>query len=306
MARMIRRLATVVCCALLLAGGGSAVLAVPSAAAAPAAVDDWTHDWEVVQLMQSQPATSVVVYYVGDSTARESVVDDPLWTTQLQERAAAAGKTSSAVAYSLTAHSQTFGMDGQLIRALPATPEGVPRGIVIIGLELTRFIGPPLTQPAAAVVPPSPGEPPVLSPWARHKYADRSPLSLAHKRALVPRWMERHWEDFVDNRSANLAAIARLVDACRKKGLRPVLLDLPLDLAVARHGLDAPRDSYRAACRRLARRRDVPYLSYQRPLRVPSACFWDLMHLLPPGGERWQSLLTDEVVRLLPKDQPAT
>jgi len=41
-------------------------------------------------------------------------------------------------------------------------------------------------------------------------------------------------------------------------------------------------------------------------LRVPSACFWDLMHLLPPGGERWQSLLTDEVVRLLPKDQPAT
>ena len=306
MARMIRRLATLVCCGLLLAGGGSALLAGPSAAAAPAAVDDWTHDWEVVQLMRSQPATSVVVYYVGDSTARESVVDDAQWTTQLRERAEAAGKVPSAVAYSLTAHSQTFGMDGQLIRALPATSEGVARGIVVIGVELTRFIGPPLTQPAAAVTPPAPGEPPVLSPWARHKYAGRSPLSLAHKRALVPRWMERHWKGFVDNRSANLAAIARLVDACRDKGLRPVLLDLPFDLAVAGHGLDRPRESYRAACRRLASRRHVPYLAYERPLRVPSAWFWDLMHLLPPGGERWQSLLTDELVRLLPKDQPVT
>ncbi len=306
MARMIHRLATVVCCLLLLAGGWSAFLVTPSTAAASAAVDDWTHDWEVVQLMRSQPPASVVVYYVGDSTARESVVDDQLWTAQLQARATAAGRASSAVAYSLTAHSQTFGMDGQLVRALPATPEGVPRGIVVIGVELTRFIGPPLKQPAAAVAPPSPGEPPVLSPWARHRYADRAPLSLARKRALAPRWMERHWKGFVDNRSANLSAIGRLVDACRKKGLRPVLLDLPMDLAVVRHRLDTPRDSYRAACRRLARRLHFPYLAYGRPLRVPNACFWDLMHLLPPGGERWQSLLTDELVRLLPKEQPAT
>ena len=303
---MTRRLATLVCCALLLAGGGLALVAPPSAAAASAAVGDWTHDWEVVQFMQSQPATTVVVYYLGDSTARESVVNDTLWTTRLQKRAAAMGKAPSAVAYSLAGHNQTFGMDLQLIQAMPATPGGVPRGIAVIGVGLTRFAGPPLTQPPAAVAPPSPGEPPVLSAWARHRYADRSPLSLAHKRALVTQWTERHWEGFVANRSANLAELAQLVDACREKRLRPVLLDLPLDLAVVRPGLDAPRDSYRAACRRLARRRDVPYIAYAHPPRLPSACFWDLMHLLPPGSARWQSLLTDKLVRLLPKAPPAT
>jgi len=300
---MIHRLATVVCCALLLAGAGLALAGLPSTAAASAAVDDWTHDWEVVRLMHAQPATSVVVYYLGDSTARESVVSDALWTTRLQRRAAAAGKVSSAVVYSLTAHNQTFGMDGQLIGSLPATPAGVARGIVLIGVGLSRFIGPPLRQPAA-VTPPSPGEPPVLSPWVRHKYAERSPLSLAHKRALVPRWLQRRWAHFVDDRAANLGAIGRLVDACRKKRLRPVLIDLPLDLAVVRHGLDAPRDSYRAACRRLARRRHVLYVAYADPPRLPNACFWDLMHLLPPCSARWQSLLTDDLVRLLPKEQP--
>jgi hypothetical protein len=295
----------VLAAALVCALGGLILVATAQAdTPTPTAVDDWTHAWEVVQLVQAQPATSVTVYLLGDSVARESVVDDAAWTAQLQERAAAAGRASP-TAFTIAGHNQTFGMDRQLIRALPGTPEGVPRGIVIISVGLSRFIGPPLTQPPAVVEPPPAGGLPVLSVWERHRYSDREPLSRARKRALVRRWMERRWDGFVGNRFANLVAILRLVDTCRKRGLRPVLLDQPLDLVVVRGGLDAPRDSYRSACRRIARRHHFTYLAYADPPRLPTACFWDLMHLLPPGSERWQSRLSDQLVELLPEAPPA-
>ena len=98
--------------------------------------------------------------------------------------------------------------------------------------------------------------------------------------------------------------MSRLITLCRGKGLRPVLLNLPLDLRVVGHGLDRPRIAYSAGCRRLARRYHVPYLSLAGPAPIPTSSFWDLMHLLPPGSARWQSLLTDDLVRLLPKEQP--
>jgi hypothetical protein len=145
MARVIRRLATVLGVMFLCALGPPAVAAAAPASPAPIAVDDWTHGWEVVQFMQAQPAASVVVYYLGDSVVRESVVDDTAWTALLQERAAAAGKVPPIAAFTLAGHGQGFGMDRQLIRALPATPEGVARGIAVIGVGLSRFIGPPVT-----------------------------------------------------------------------------------------------------------------------------------------------------------------
>jgi hypothetical protein len=116
--------------------------------------------------------------------------------------------------------------------------------------------------------------------------------------------MDRRWGGFLASRHADLVAIVRLVDACRQRGLRPVLLDQPLDLEVVRDGLDAPRGSYRSACRGLARRYHFTYVTSARPLRLPTAYFWDLMHLLPPGSGRWQSLLSDRLVQLLPEAQP--
>lgn len=302
---MTRYIATILATVLLGALGAWAAPAAAFADPAPVTVDDWTHGWEVVQLVQAQPASSVVVYYLGDSVARESVVDDARWTAQLQGRAAAAGRVPPVAAFTLAGHNQGFAMDRQLIRALPPTPEGVPRGIAVIGVGLSRFIARPLTQPPAVVQPPAPGEPPVLSAWDRHRYADRRPLSRVRKRELVSRWMTRRWDGFLASRRANLLAILRLVETCRQRGLRPVLLDQPLDLEVVGHGLDAPRGSYRSACRRLSRRYHFTYLAYAHPLRLPTAYFWDLMHVLPPGSARWQSRLSDQLVGLLPEAQPA-
>ena len=275
------------------------LLALP--AAAVARVGDWQHAWEVVQLTQLRPSSGTPIFYLGDSTARESTVRDAVWTLQLRRRAAAAGKTTATVAFTLASHSQTLGMDLQLVEAMPARKAGAPPGIALIGVGLSRFIGPPVGGRRVAVKPPAPGREPVIHPWVQHRYADRDPLPLARKRELVPRWMDRRWAGFQEYRAANMRALDRLLALCRAKGLRPVLVEAPLDVRVVRRGLDRARESYRTGCLTLARRHHAGYISLQRPVPLPTLSYWDLMHLLPPGSRVWQSRLNDQLVELLPR-----
>ena len=279
------------------------LLALP--AAASARIGEWRHAWEVVQLAQLRPPLGTPVFYLGDSTARESTVRDALWTQQLRRRAAAAGKTTATVVFTLASHGQTFRMDRQLLSAMPARTAGTPPGIAVIGVGLSRFIGPPVRRRPAAVKPPAAGRAPVLHPWVQHLYTDREPLPLTRKHELVPRWMDRRWDGFRRYRRDNLRAVDRLLALSRARGLRPVLLEMPLDVRVVGGGLDRPRGAYQAALRRLAKRHHAEYLSLNARGALPTGVFWDLMHLLPPGSQAWQSRLSDELVRLLPRTQPA-
>jgi hypothetical protein len=286
------------------------LLSLSAAPARAGGVDDWVHTWEVVQYSQvrltlpdpstGELPTGAVVYYLGDSIARESTVSDEVWTRQLQTRAAAAGRRADAVAFTVASHNQTFGMDETIVEGLPATPAGGLRGIVLIGVGLSRFVGPPLSEPPARVAPPPAGALPELSPWVQHHYDDRPLLSVTRKKELVPRWMDRRWASFKRNRAANLAAIGRVIVACKAKGLRPVLLDLPLDLAVVGNGLERPRSSVSAGCRDLARRYHIRYLSFLRSIALPNTAYWDIHHLVKTGYVSWQSRLSDELVRLFP------
>ena len=279
------------------------LLALPTAASAQ--IGEWRHGWEVVQLVRLAPPTGTPIFYLGDSTARESTVRDALWTLQLRRLAAAAGRTTATRVFTLASHGQTFRMDRQFIAAMPPRGAHTPRGIALIGVGLSRFIGPPIGRPSAAVTRPAPGKPPVLHPWIQHLYTDRPPLPLSRKHELVPRWMRRRWAGFHRDLGANFAAIDRLLALCRAKGLRPVFVDLPLDVRVVGHGLDKARADYHAGCRRLARRYHAPYLSLQPP-PLPTGVYWDLMHLLPPGSHRWQLRFSHRLVDLLPRVQPAT
>jgi hypothetical protein len=130
-------------------------------------------------------------------------------------------------------------------------------------------------------------------------------LPLTRKHELVPRWMDRRWDGFRSNRKANLRAIGKLLELSKAKGLRPVLLEMPLDVRVVGDRLDRPRGAYRLAVRRLARHYHARYLSLQAASPLPTDSFWDLMHLLPPGSRIWQSRLSDRLVELLP-EAPAT
>ena len=284
------------------------VILLPSAAAASTGVDDWVHAWEVVRLVdyrQSQPwpPDGIMVYYLGDSIARESTVSDADWSRQLALRAATAGK-ATAFGFTVAGHNQTFGMDERIVEGLPVTPDRQPRGIVLIGVGISRFIGPPAPLDPAALDPVAPDAEPPLSAWVQHRYEGRAPLSPARKRELAARWMERRWDGFQANRRANFAAINRLIAACKAKRLRPILFDLPLNFAVVGHRLDKPLSVIRGRCTDIARRNGIKYLRFNRSLGLRSAVFWDLHHLLGPGTTRWQSRLSDELVKLLPDAQP--
>ena len=292
--------------AVLLTLAAAALLAALPAAAS-AAVDDWRHEWEVLRLVtylqQQDPAPrGAMIYDLGDSIARESIISDSTWTTQLANRAGKAGKPAPR-AFTLAGHNQTFGMDEQLVAALPKTPVGQRPGIVLIGVGISRFIGPPLEATLVDLDPPAPGVEPDLSPWERHVYDGRKPLSLARKKELVPRWMERRWAAFQANRDKNFDAITRIIKLCKAKGLRPVLLDQPLDMKLVGSGLDKPRLSIRSGCDTLVKRygasHGLRYLHFTRSVGIPTRYYWDMHHLFAPGARLWQSRLSDELVKLL-------
>ena len=306
----------------------AAIVAVPAAAcaasspvASPAAqtasparagsVDDWQHEWEVLRLVeylqgQVSPPAGPMIYDLGDSITRESITKDygaRSWTQQLDARAAKAQKVQPR-AWTLAGHNQTFGMDEQLVGAIPATPDGQPKGIVLIGVGISRFIGPPLKETPPQIAPPTPGVEPGLSAWQRHVYDGRPPLSLTRKKELVSRWMERRWTPFQNKLDANFAAITRIIKVCAVKGLRPVLLDQPLDMKIAGTGLDKPRLKIRDRCdglvRRFGKTYGVRYLHFTRSVAIPTKDYWDMHHLFDPGARLWQSRLSNELVKILP------
>jgi hypothetical protein len=290
--------------ALVAALAALTLLALLPTSAAVAGVDDWQHTWEVVQFAtalqdQAVPPHGAMVYYLGDSIARESTVSDAKWTDMLGAKAKRAGKVP-AFGYTVAGHNQTFGMDETIVEGLPPTQAGQPAGILLIGVGISRFIGPPTPLQPFPLDPTPSGQLPRLSPWNQHHYDGRAPLPTARKRELVQRWMDRRWAGFKRNKAANFAALRRIIIAAQAKGLRPVLLDLPLNVAVVGHGLDKPRAAIRAGCTELAKMPRVRYVRFNDSIGLPSADFWDLHHLLEPGYKLWQARLSGELVRLLP------
>ena len=299
-----RRLRGGLCALALVLAAVTASAALP--AVASAGVDDWVHIWEVVRLaeyQQSQPSPppGVFVYLLGDSIGRESVVSDASWKKAMAKKAAAAGKVTVSAAYDVSGHNQTFGEDEKIVQGLPSTPLGRPKGIVLIGVGISRFIGPPKADVHPASLPGTNIEPPPLSAWVQHHYDGRRPLPLSRKRELVPRWMDSRWTGFKAYRKDNVAKIQEVVDLCQSKGLRPIILELPLDLRVVGSGLDRPLHAIRNDMTRLASREGIRYIRFDRALNLPTSSFWDLHHLLRPGYERWQARLSAEVVKGLPK-----
>jgi len=268
------------------ASAAGAPSAKPAATPSAAGGDDWAHVLQVVANLKAQPPDEPVICLLGGSAARESTIDDASWAAQINELGG-----PSVVAYNLGSRNRTLEQDVELIKALPETP-----GIVYIGINVGRFTAAPsnptldLPEPTAS-----------LPPYRQHQYSQSKILSVAKKRSLLSEWLAKRYPAFTKNYASNLKTLERLLVACKDRGLHAVLLELPRDTAIVGDALNAPVARYTSGCRALARKRDVPWVSFVSAARLPNADFYDLWHLVEPGRAVWQRLLSAKTVALLKK-----
>jgi hypothetical protein len=74
------------------------------------------------------------------------------------------------------------------------------------------------------------------------------------------------------------------VRLCRRRGFRPVLMEFPVDLEMAGDTFSRARARYRADCRRLVARYDIPFLDFVVEAGLRNAEVYDLFHLVEPGA----------------------
>jgi hypothetical protein len=249
-------------------------------AAAP--VSEWDHVLQVVAWLRYRAPQRRVVYLFGGSAARESVISESSWAAQV--RAVSGG---SAVTYVISSRCQTYVEDTIIVNQLP---EG--RGVALISVGPTRFTM--LHEPASVPQDSARSWPP--GPWFQHHY-DRSPsLSGAEKRNLVQAWVQDRYGVFLSRYPDRLIELDTLVQACLARGLRPVLLEMPLNLPVIGHAFDDARVTYQTGCLELAAKYDIDYVRFVSDLGLRGTDFYDLQHLLPSGRSKWQARLSQELV----------
>jgi hypothetical protein len=269
-------------------GGGDAAPGVAASSPAAASETGASPD-SATTVAAGDPAPGApAVYLVGGSSARECLESNAAWAAAIR---AAGGPEVLAV--DLGATNQSFSADRRLI-------QGMPKGsVVLIGVSLGRYTSPPPrklgdkpldAESRAALA----GEVEI-----RHRYSEKRIHTDERKGEILDLWLAERYELYRRNYEANHEELERLVRACRDRGLRVALLELPINLEFVGDRLDAPRATYLEDCRRLAAVNGVPFLSFVEEVGLRNTEFYDLMHLVEPGREKWQARLAEEVVALL-------
>jgi len=267
----------VLAAAVLLTASSAAV-----ATAAPRPGADWHHALAVLKTLRKQPPRVPIVYLLGDSLARECTVDDRSWATQV--RRYGGGRI---MAFNLGSRHQTFGQSAALVGVMPRRP-----AIVFIGVDPGRFAAAPV-KPVLRL------DRRLAASYAQHHYTGSGILSVARKKAMVRDWVRRRYPAFRRSYLGNLLRLEALIVACERRGLRPVLLELPLNTAVAGHSFDRALSTYRYGCRSLAALHDIPFVSLVAQARLVNADFHDLAHMVESGRVKWQRLLAKRTAGLL-------
>jgi hypothetical protein len=250
---------------------------------APAGTD-WKHTLQVVANLKDRPPSKPLVLMFGSSIVRESMPSDASWAAAVRSRG---GPT--VLTYDLGSTNQSFAQNLALVRHLPRVPT-----IVYIGVDVARFVATPgtpkITLPAPRAIP---------SSYDPHRYSSGRIKTLAQKQALVSDWLARRYPIFKKNYSYNLGVLRKLVQACRDRGLHPVLLDTPRNTAVIKSAWKAAIDRYTAGSRALAKQMGVPFVTMVASARFVNTDFYDLLHAVQPGRAKWQRLLATKTVTLL-------
>lgn len=222
-----------------------------------------------------------MVYLLGGSAARESVTSESGWAAQLRSLTG-----RSATTYVCSTRCQTFVEDELIVSRLPKN-----RGTVLIGVGTSRFLmhheSRSLPRYSIRRTPPE--------VWYQHHYDNRTALSDDEKRQLVSDWVSDRYPVFQAAFETRLAELTKVVETCEARGLRPALLELPLNLEVVGDDFDEALKTYRQACFDLAKAHGIPYLRFVSSTGLTSADFHDLQHLLPSGRAKWQTRLSRQL-----------
>lgn len=244
---------------------------------------DWYHALDVIASVNETPPDVPLVLLLGGSCAREATVSDGDWAAQVERRGGPAVLT-----YNMGSRNQTFYEDVAFVKGLPQVPT-----IVYIGINLGRFNSPYTTK----VVPLEP-DPSKTTRYSQHRYSKARILSLTEKRRLVGDWLRRRYPVFKSRYAYNLRQLERLIRACKARGLHPVMLDLPRNMAVINDRFYRPIQKYHQGCRALAREYSIPFVNFIGAAGFVSRDFFDIAHVVEPGRAKFQRLLSDKTIAL--------
>ena len=135
-----------------------------------------------------------------------------------------------------------------------------------------------------------------------HRYSAQTRRSDGQKKRLVEKWNTSRKPVFEQNLDANLQMLEALLAQARERGVRVVLLELPINEEIVGDSFDDSRRQYQEPVSALAREYGAPYLDLNRTVDIPSRDFQDLSHLIAPGRAVWQHALAKELAPLLSKD----
>jgi hypothetical protein len=245
------------------------------------------------------PSKTPTVYLLGGSSARESIISKAAWAAQINQLGGGPVRT-----FDLGSTNQSYARDARLLAAMPPGP-----ALVFIGLTVGRYTGTAANDtaglttydPKAALADAADGE-------IVHQYTVSRTKNGTHQRTMLPptkklvlldRWVTERYPLFRANYAYNAGRLEKLIEECQKRGFRPVLLVLPVNLALIGHAFDAPMARYRGDGRKLAAKFGIPFADFVAQVGLANHDFYDLFHLVEPGRVKWQARLSREVVALL-------
>ncbi|MEI6449723.1 MAG: SGNH/GDSL hydrolase family protein [Actinomycetes bacterium] len=256
----------------------------PRAAAVFHADDDWRHVKAVLAALERHPGVTPIVYLLGGSSARECTVSDADWRAEIARLGA-----PDVRACNFGSASQSYAQGITVVQRSPQVPT-----IVLIGVNVGRYTPPYQEDTTATAEPPKAAK----GAYDQHRFL-KGGLPDSVKLPLVGKWLRERYPVFKKRYAHHAALLPQLVEACRERGFHPVVVELPLNLPIVGDAWDAPRARYRAGCRAVARKYDIPYIDFVGDLHLVSADFYDLSHLVSPGRVKWQHRLSHLIVTRL-------
>ena len=198
-------------------------------------------------------------------------------------------------AMDLAATNRSYSQDIRYVRHMDRSRPTV----VLIGINLGRYTFAPSPKQKDKPITADEGAGLAGTIDLKHRYTVDMVLSDGEKRDMLDQWLAERYELFRRYYDGNQALLAELIDACRERGFHAALVDLPMNEAIVGDRLDSPRGTFLEDCRRLAARKQIPFLSFADDIGLVNRDFYDLVHLVGPGREKWQTRLSREVVKLM-------